>query len=73
MIEEYKYLNKHERKIIILLHSLGNEFSTRTIANLLEMHWITAKKNLESLEKKDVVKRIVMGNKILWKMYPVRV
>ncbi len=73
MSQEYKYLNKYERKIIVLLYSLGNEISTRTIAKMLEIHWTTAKKSLESLEKKEVIKRIVMGNKILWKMNPIRI
>lgn len=68
MSEEYKYLNKYEKKIILFLHSFKDDFSTRTISNMLKIHWTTTKKSLESLEKKEVVERIVMGNKILWKM-----
>ena len=72
-MDEYKYLDKYERKIIAFLDSRRTEISTREIANSLGIHWTTAKKSLESLEKKEVIKRIVMGNKILWKMYPIRI
>lgn len=65
---EYKYLDKYEREIIIFLDSLGTDVSTRTLAKSLNIHWTTTKKKLEDLEKKGVVKRVVLKNKIFWKM-----
>jgi len=67
MNSEYKYLNKYERMIIVFLNSYG-EASTLQIAKMLNIHWTTTKKNLKSLEDKEVVKKIVMGNRVLWKL-----
>lgn len=69
---EYKHLNKYEKRIILFLNSYG-EASTRKIARLLSIHWTTTKNNMKSLEDKRVVKKIVMGNKILWKLNLIKV
>lgn len=68
MTEEYEYLNKYERQIIVLLDSARIGVSTKMIAESLNIHWTTTKNNLKNLEKKDVVKKIKMGNKVLWEL-----
>jgi hypothetical protein len=68
MSDEYKYINEYERKIIVFLFLSKSSFSTRTIAQLLVMHWNTAIKCLNDLREKNVVTKLTMGNKILWKL-----
>ena len=72
MKKKYKYLDKYERKIIAFLYSFGDKISTRAISKKVEIHWTTAKRSLESLKEKGVIKKFSMGNKILWKMNPLR-
>ncbi|MFH1311082.1 MAG: winged helix-turn-helix domain-containing protein [Nanoarchaeota archaeon] len=66
MAEEFKYFNKHERKILNLLYRARIKMSTLSISKRLGMHWTTAEESLTNLEDKGWVIREDMSNKTLW-------
>ena len=63
-------VNNYEKEIVIFIYRLGKRVSTRTIAKDVGIHWTTAKKNLESLKKKNIVKKYSLSNRTLWDISP---
>ena len=63
---EFKYFNKHERKILDLLYRARIKMSPLAISKRLNMHWTTVQEALKRLEVRGYVIRTEMSNKTLW-------
>lgn len=59
------FINEYEKEIVLFMYRFGDKISTRTVAKEVKIHWKTAKKNLETLEKKGIINKVSLGNKIL--------
>ena len=58
--------NIYEEKIIRLLINSKRPLSTKQIAMLSHIHWVTVKKHLDILKSKGMVYRKGTRNKIFW-------
>ena len=66
-MSDFKFFNKHERKILHHLYGIRKECSTSEIAQDLEMHWTTVEKSLKKLVGKRWVIKRELSNKVLWR------
>ncbi len=64
---EFKYFDKHERKILELLYRARIKMSPLAISKRLNMHWTTVQEALKRLEIRGyVIRTDKMPNKVLW-------
>ncbi len=61
MAKKKNLLHKTEKLILILFNKSNVPLSTNEIATKLEISYTTAKKYLESLEKKELIRRREYG------------
>jgi len=58
--------NIYQEKIVRLLINSKRPLSTKQIAMLSHINWVTVRKHLNTLRKNGIVYRKGMGNKIFW-------
>lgn len=59
-------LNPYEERILRVLRRGRRALSTSQVASFSEIAFATAKNNLIKLNKKSLVSKKTMGNKIMW-------
>jgi len=65
-MDELKYFNKHQKKLISFLSRIRIGMSSLAISKRLKMHWTTVEDNLYDLESRDWVIREELPNKTIW-------
>lgn len=61
-------LNIYEQSILRLLKTARRPLTTTQVAQKLNISWETAKKYLDSLNRKRYISKQNLGNRIYWKM-----
>ncbi len=68
MVKKKKGFNPYERVALTALVRARRKLTTKQVADMTQLSWITAKKHLLNLKKKRYLERKILANKIYWKV-----